>query len=363
MKRGRIFLIGKQENILIPMDETPYASEDILQILLASYPDLLPGDQITPENPRRWLLISREVAVPGDVDEIGRWSLDHLFIDQEGMPTFVECKRASDTRSRREVVAQMLDYAANGIEYWAIDRLRQAAAETARSRGISLDQEIQKLIGAQDEIEIEQFWQKVETNLHDGKVRLIFVADSTSKELRRLVEFLNKKLSDVEVLAVEVKQFLGGNDQKALVSRVIGLTEPKPGVKPRRQTNKDEFLAKCTPEAVPLFEHMINIATQRGYKITWGEVGFSVRIYFSLANRFVSFAYGYPPNEFQFYIEKSLPNNDKLQAFRKELAKRGLFREGGEQTLRLLLQGNVLSQFDEIFLLIVEKMEEVVVAA
>ena len=40
----------------------------------------------------------------------------------------VECKRASDTRTRREVVAQMLDYAANGTQYWPIDRLRQAAA-------------------------------------------------------------------------------------------------------------------------------------------------------------------------------------------------------------------------------------------
>src|SRR4051794_12230288 len=38
-----------------------------------------------------------------------RWSLDHLFVDQEGVPTLVEVKRSSDTRARREVVAQMLD--------------------------------------------------------------------------------------------------------------------------------------------------------------------------------------------------------------------------------------------------------------
>jgi hypothetical protein len=72
MQRGRIFLIGKEADRLIPMDETPYASEDILQVLLASYPDLLPGDQITPESPRRWLLVSREVDIPGDTDEGGR---------------------------------------------------------------------------------------------------------------------------------------------------------------------------------------------------------------------------------------------------------------------------------------------------
>ena len=40
------------------------------------------------------------------------------------MPTFIEVKRASDTRARREVVAQMLDYAANGSMFWTAEQLR-----------------------------------------------------------------------------------------------------------------------------------------------------------------------------------------------------------------------------------------------
>jgi hypothetical protein len=34
-------------------------------------------------------------------------------VDEAGVPTLVEVKRSSDTRARREVVARMLDYAAN----------------------------------------------------------------------------------------------------------------------------------------------------------------------------------------------------------------------------------------------------------
>lgn len=37
---------------------------------------------------------------------------------------FVEVRRASDTRSRREVVAQMLDYAGNGSVFWTPEQLR-----------------------------------------------------------------------------------------------------------------------------------------------------------------------------------------------------------------------------------------------
>lgn len=51
-----------------------------------------------------------------------RWSLDHLVVDQDAVPTFVEVKRASDTRARREVMAQMLDYAAKGSAFWTPDQ-------------------------------------------------------------------------------------------------------------------------------------------------------------------------------------------------------------------------------------------------
>jgi hypothetical protein len=182
MDNAKIFRVDDEEKSLTPMTETAYVTEDVLQDLLARYPDLLPGDQIDPENPRRWLLVSREMGVPGEMDESDRWSLDHLFLDQDGIPTFVECKRATDTRSRREVVAQMLDYAANGLEYWGMERVRQSAAETAQQNGKTPDDEIARLLD-DDEADVEEYWKTVGTNLHDKRVRLIFVMDDIPKEL------------------------------------------------------------------------------------------------------------------------------------------------------------------------------------
>ena len=115
---------------LRPMVEQAYESEDVLQGLLAQYPDLLAGDEMDPDNPRRWLLVSREMGVPDDADSAGRWSLDHLFLDQDGILTLVEVKRATDTRARREVVAQMLDYAANAVLYWPHETIVAAFERT-----------------------------------------------------------------------------------------------------------------------------------------------------------------------------------------------------------------------------------------
>src|SRR5690606_13228801 len=91
---------------------------------LAKFPDLLAGDQLPAGVPRRWVLVDREAGLPGEEDGSARWSVDHLFIDQDGIPTLVEVKRSSDTRIRREVVGQMLDYAANAVVYWPVESLR-----------------------------------------------------------------------------------------------------------------------------------------------------------------------------------------------------------------------------------------------
>ena len=209
---------------LEPMQETDYVNEAELQLLLASYSDLLPGNQIDPESPRKWLFIGREVGVPG-TEGGGNWlSLDHLFIDQDGIPTFVECKRAADTRARREVVAQMLDYAANGTAYWTVSRLQELAVRR-QGGSTSLDDEVRELVGGVSQADVDRYWQRVGDNLKTGKVRLIFVLDEAPSQLRRLVEFLNEQMTETEVLILEVKQFRGAGDQQVLVPRLIGRTE------------------------------------------------------------------------------------------------------------------------------------------
>jgi hypothetical protein len=107
-ERSGVFVL-QNDNSLISMEPTQFAKEDDFQQLLASFPALLVGDQIDPEYPRRWMLVKREQPIA--TDEIGatQWSIDHLFLDQDGIPALVEIQRQSDSRIRREVVGQMLD--------------------------------------------------------------------------------------------------------------------------------------------------------------------------------------------------------------------------------------------------------------
>lgn len=79
---------------LVAMVEQPYEAEAVLQTLLADYPNLLGGDEDS-EARKRWLLVEREVGIAGEELAGDRWSVDHLFLDEEGIPTLVEVKRSS----------------------------------------------------------------------------------------------------------------------------------------------------------------------------------------------------------------------------------------------------------------------------
>ena len=218
--KGGIYLI-QDNGQLIEMTEQEYDSEDLLQELLAKYTNLLAGEQIDSESPRRFLLISREVSLPSQEDSAGRWSVDHLFLDQDAIPTLVEVKRSSDTRIRREVVGQMLDYAANAVVYWPIESIRAQFEANSQAQGLDPEERLSEFL--EPDSNSEQFWQKAKTNLQAGKIRMIFIADEIPPELRRIVEFLNAQMDPAEILAVEIKQYVG-KGLKTLVPRVMGQT-------------------------------------------------------------------------------------------------------------------------------------------
>jgi hypothetical protein len=271
---GGIFLLDANGG-LTEMAETPFAAEVDFQKLLADHPNLLPGDQIDPDAPRRWLLVAREVGVP---DEEGtRWSLDHLFLDQEGIPTLVEVKRSSDPRIRREVVGQLLDYAAHSVLYWTEETLRTRFEERVRLEKRDPDQVLGEFLG--DDVLAGDFWQRVKTNLQASKIRLIFVADTIPSELRRVVEFLNQQMNPAEVLAVEIRQYTGGT-LRTLVPRVMGqtseaLVKKSGGGRQIKLWDEPSFFAeltaRCGEQQAELARRILRAAEQMGCRIWWGK--------------------------------------------------------------------------------------------
>jgi len=326
LMKSRIFLLQNDDN-LIEMTEQPYNSEDILQSLLEKHPNLLAGDQLNEAEPRRWLLISREAPIPVEEEAAGRFEVDHLLLDQDGIPTFVEVKRSSDTRIRREVIGQMLDYVANAVVYLTVDSIRAEFSKTCLERDLDPDLELQTFLESPEVV--EDFWNTVKTNLRAGKVRMLFVADEIPAELKRVVEFLNEQMDSAEVLAVEIKQYVG-EGLKTLVPRVIGKTavaeRTKGTARPKKQWDEESFFAElknnCTVEEVQVARKILNWSKENVDRIWWGHGAVYGSFFPMIANYTYIGVWTYGNIEFQFqHIRSWNPFNqeEKLQELANKL--------------------------------------------
>jgi hypothetical protein len=210
----------KSGTAYVAMKEAAYASEEELQALIADHPEIL-TDEERGQSPL--LLVRREAPVADLENGGGRWSLDHLYVDAEAIPTLVEVKRSSDTRARREVVAQMLDYAASTRTSFTGEVMSAWVDANAEAKGATGPEELLKTLGVED---AEAFWQEVARNLEAQRFRLIFVSDSIPRELRKIIEFLNDQMTQTDVRAIEIKQYVDDRrEHQTVVPRVIGNTE------------------------------------------------------------------------------------------------------------------------------------------
>ena len=279
----RIYLLPDEDGKdLEALEAKPYDSEDLLQTLLEKYPDLMAGEQVNSDSPRRWLLVKREMGVPDTNYSGNRWSLDHLFLDQDGVPTLVEVKRASDTRARREVVAQMLDYAANALLHWPLERIQSDLEETCAANNRECDEAILTLMDASNdssEEQVDHFWQSVKTNMEAGRLRLVFLADEIHRDLLHIVEFLNRQMNPCEVIAVELKQYVG-QGLRTLVPRVIGQSVDAQRRKSAKQSKegrdwtREEFMEWVSRRrgdiAISRITRIANLEEEFDLELDWG---------------------------------------------------------------------------------------------
>jgi hypothetical protein len=175
----------------------------------------------------------------------------------------------------------MLDYAANAVAYWSVDSLRTRFETSCTGENRDPNQLVASLLEAdpEDEEAVEGSWGSVKTNLQAGRIRLIFVADEIPRELRRVIEFLNRFTDPVEVLAVEVHQYVG-RGLKTLVPRVIGQSEEAKGRKGSsttgsRQWDEPTFFQELETRhslvEAQVARHILEWARPKVTRIWWGK--------------------------------------------------------------------------------------------
>ena len=253
---GKIYKI-KDNNEFVAIHEEKHHYENNFQELLFLYPDLIPGDQIDTENPRRWLRVGREID-----------NIDIFLLDQDGIPTIVEVKKSNNNEIHREVVGQMLDYGSKLVFSQSTETIiPQIEANNSISVQDFLDNEISE----------EEFWENVDNNLKEEKMRLIVVSDEIPRNLQNIIEFLNNKIESTEVLALEIKQFTDNvTGTKTLIPRLMGHTRIITPIEP--ELIETTFFKNLDDVGVEFFQELITFAYANNLTKKWTKKGFFLTV-------------------------------------------------------------------------------------
>lgn len=180
-----------------PIHRIPFSNEAELQTLLANNPSLLQND-----TEPALALVKREVNLGSS------GFLDLLLINSDGLPIAVEVKLQRNSESRREVVAQAIDYI-TALTDKTVDELDE---ETGAQLSLAI-----RSFGEGDE-DFERRWKSIGANLRAGLARLIVAVDGSNPGLERMLRFLAEK-SELDVQLVIVEQYQGTDDLKVFVGR------------------------------------------------------------------------------------------------------------------------------------------------
>ncbi len=231
--------------------EEGFASEEELQTFLKEHPDLMPLEEIELSAPGL-LCIGWEVGLASGAEDI-------LYVDQNGLLTVVETKLRKNPEARREVVGQILEYAAQMSAWSSADVERQAEKffaspeSTEQYRDCTLEKALQLFLESSElplDFSYDDFLQQVQTNIERGHFRLVIAIDEPPEPLLKTVEFVNRFSERFDLYLIQLKRFHDlVRDQNIFVPALFGKVGASRPRRPRESWDESRFMEHLTTTA------------------------------------------------------------------------------------------------------------------
>lgn len=156
--------------------------ENWLQSLVHAQPQILPAEEIEPAFDRL-VPICRELPV-------GSGYVDNILLTPRGDLALVECKLWRNPQARREVVAQILDYA-QALAGWSVETFERSAHRAAGAEGPATGW-LHRLVSEADPeaTDPSAFHDTLARNLRRGRMLLIVLGDGIREDAEALVGLL-----------------------------------------------------------------------------------------------------------------------------------------------------------------------------
>lgn len=217
-----------------------FSNEARLEHILASHPSLIPG-------------VSGDARIRRQFPT-GAGQADLVVVDEDGAVTVVECKLAANPQVRREVVGQVLDYAA---QLWRMP-LDDFLSRWQKGQHPPLSEGLEPGAGA--------LLDGVAESLASGRFNLVLAVDQINDELRAMVEYLNEvTLASTGVMALQLAYFTDHDVEYLLPSvfgaELLGAKQKKADSVAGKPWTVEAFRQWCVehyPESMPKVETFLD---------------------------------------------------------------------------------------------------------
>lgn len=170
----------------VPLGKPPFR-ENMLQKLLAEHPEVLPINEIEPAF-QPLIFLGREIPT-----NVG--SIDLLYSTPAGYLTIVETKLWDNPEARRQVVAQIIDYATE-ISYWSFDELRAAIGKSLNENGdLPMIDILNNIEAKADDFDQINYIDSISRNLRKGNFLLLIVGNGIHEGVENISGYLQKNPS------------------------------------------------------------------------------------------------------------------------------------------------------------------------
>jgi hypothetical protein len=159
----------------VPLNE-PIFREDWLQRLIHENPDLLPINEIR-SSIGPLTALGREIGT-----SVG--TIDNLLVDPQGTLVVIETKLWRNPQARREVVGQVIDYAA-ALSRISFEELDFAVRTSTGGKGIT------EIVGV-DELERQHLIDGISRSLGNGDLVLLVVGDGIREDVEGIADLLGR---------------------------------------------------------------------------------------------------------------------------------------------------------------------------
>lgn len=243
-----------------------YADEAELQRFLCQSADLIPVSDIA-EGARPLVCVGREIRRGKSADEGEGW-LDLLYVDDSPQMTIVEAKLGKNRESHREVIGQILEYAAYASA-WTRDDVESRAARFFASPECPddyRDMSLQEVLAATYEdredasFNYEDFIGNLENSLRGGRIRLIIAIDSPPATLLKIAEFVNLHSGHFDLYVFQLRHFPDQEgEQDVFVPSVYGRVAR---TESRRRSERREWTWSSIQDELDYPPNQVELAAQ-----------------------------------------------------------------------------------------------------